>query len=56
MMFRANPKPNEGQWNINGVSVALGAESLDQKYKSSFTEDGVRHMTSSPIVKTGNTN
>jgi hypothetical protein len=41
MMFRANPKPNEGQWAINGVTVAVGSESLDQKYKSSFVEDGV---------------
>ena len=42
MMFRANPKPQEGRWSINTNTVELGAESLDQKYKSSFTDDGVR--------------
>jgi hypothetical protein len=41
MMFRANPKPTDGQWSINGASIAVGSESLDQKYKSSFIEDGV---------------
>jgi len=45
MMFRANPKPTEGVWNINGASIAVGSESLDQKYKSSFIEDGVSFKT-----------
>ena len=42
MMFRANPKPTEGQWSINGAIIEIGSESLDSKYKSSFIEDGVR--------------
>jgi hypothetical protein len=44
MMFRANPKPTDGQWSINGASIAVGSESLDQKYKSSFIEDGVSYF------------
>ena len=44
MMFRANPKPTEGQWSINSAIIAIGSESLDSKYKSTFIEDGVRSL------------
>ena len=50
MMFRANPKPTDGQWTINTANIAIGSESLDSKYKSSFIEEGVRPVTLSKLT------
>jgi hypothetical protein len=49
MTFRANPKPTNGQWNLKGASIAVGSDSLDQKYHSSFIEDGVSFVLLSLI-------
>ena len=39
--FRANPKPNAGQWRIGKVTTPIGAESTDQKFSSTGIENGV---------------
>jgi hypothetical protein len=41
MTFRANPKPTDGQWLINGESFSLGSDSLDRNYTSSVIFNGV---------------
>ncbi len=40
--FRANPQPNAGQWRLGKITVPIGAESVDKKFKSTGIEKGVR--------------
>ena len=39
--FRANPKPNMGQWKIGDISVPVGAADVENKFQSSQIIDGV---------------
>jgi hypothetical protein len=38
--FRANPKPNMGQWKIGDISVPVGAADVENKFQSSQIIDG----------------
>ena len=39
--FEANPKPTTGTWKIHGLKdpLAIGAESLDKKFKASVIQE-----------------
>ena len=41
MMVSANPKPTEGIWKLGDQELAVGAESVDLKYKSTPFTEGV---------------
>ncbi len=42
MMFRANPKPSSGEWQVSGQTIAVGGESEDKKFQSTPIEEDVR--------------
>ena len=41
MKFYANPKPTRGIWQLGDTELAVGAESIDKKFKSTVLTEGV---------------
>jgi hypothetical protein len=39
--FRANPKPEKGQWKLGDTVVPVGASSIDEMFTSSPINGGV---------------